>query len=360
MMNFVCVKDYEEKALNLLSPNIRDFFRGGSGEESTLKWNREAFRKIRILPRMMRNVKNVDITTTILGEKVSMPLGISPTAMQKMAHPDGECANAKAAEAAGIIYTLSTLSSASIEEVAKAAPKCIKWFQIYVFPDRKLTLDLVRRAEKSGYKALVVTVDSPTAGNRRNELRNNFKKPPHIKFANLEDYSLENSFNNNYPYSLRLDSSLSWKDISWLKKHTSLPIVIKGILTAEDALLSIKYGANAILISNHGGRQTDGAPATIEVLPEIVKAVGEKVEIYVDGGFSQGSDVFKALALGAKMALFGRPILWALACEGEKGAKNILEIMKKDIILMFTLTGCRSIKEVTKNMICHESKFSRL
>ncbi|XP_043475213.1 hydroxyacid oxidase 1-like [Leptopilina heterotoma] len=357
MTNFVCTKDYEQKALNLLTPNVRDFYKGGSGEEITLKWNRDAFGRIRILPRMLRDVRKVDLSTTILGEKVSMPLGISPTALQRMAHPDGECANAKAAEAAGIIYTLSTLSSSSIEEVAQAAPKCIKWFQLYIFPDRKLTLDLVRRAEKSGFKALVVTVDSPTAGNRRNELRNNFKKPSHIIFANLKNYSLQNSFSND-PYSLRLDLSLSWEDISWLKKNTCLPIVTKGILTAEDALLSIKHGASGILISNHGGRQTDGVPATIEVLPEIVKAVGEKVEIYIDGGFSQGSDVFKALALGAKMALFGRPMLWALACEGEKGAKNILETMRREIFLTFTLTGCRNVQEVSKTMVCHESRFS--
>lgn len=359
MANFVCVKDYEKQALKILTPLARDYYKDGAGEEHSLKWNREAFKKIRILPRMLRDVTNVDITTTVLGEKVSMPLGIAPTALQRMAHPDGECANAKAAEAAGIIFTLSTISTSSIEEVAAAAPKAIKWLQLYVFLDRKLTLELVHRAEKSGFKALVLTVDAPTFGDRRNELRNNFNIPSHLKYANIEDYANRNNVYNKPIYKL-FDPSLSWDDVSWLKSQTRLPLVIKGILTVEDAVLSIKYGASAIQVSNHGARQIDGVPASIEVLPEIVKAVGDKIEIYIDGGITQGTDVFKALALGAKMAFIGRPMLWALACSGEKGAKELLELLRREIFLTFALSGCRSFNEITKTMVCHESKYSHL
>ncbi|XP_051159080.1 2-Hydroxyacid oxidase 1-like [Leptopilina boulardi] len=359
MVPFVCVKDYEEQALKILTPVARDYYNNGAGEERSLLWNKEAFTKIRILPRMLRDVTNVDITTTILGEKVSMPLGIAPTAMQRMAHPDGECANAKAAEAAGTIFTLSTISTSSIEEVAAAAPKAIKWLQLYVFFDRKLTLELVQRAEKSGFKAVVLTVDAPIFGDRRNELRNKFKLPPHLKYANVDDYVKKNKLNDE-SISKLFDPSLSWNDVTWLISQTRLPVVIKGILTVEDAILSVKYGASAIQVSNHGARQIDGVPAPIEVLPELVKAVGDKLEIYIDGGITVGTDVFKAVALGAKMTFIGRPMLWAMACEGEKGAKNLLELLKKEIHLTFALSGCRSIKEVTKTMVCHESKYSHL
>ncbi|XP_033227821.1 hydroxyacid oxidase 1-like isoform X3 [Belonocnema kinseyi] len=357
MPQFVCVKDFEKHALKVLTPNVSDFYKSGADDENTLKWNKEVFRKLRILPRMLRDVTKVDITTTILGEKISMPLGIAPTSLHKMAHPDGEVATAKAAEAAGTIYTLSTGSTCSIEEVAKAAPNGIKWFQCYISNDRKLALHLVHRAEKAGFKALVLTADSPRLGNRRNELRNDFKLPSHLKYANLEGYK---SRKDDKYIAQFFDPSTTWDDIPWLKSQTSLPIVVKGILTAEDALIAVKYGADAIQISNHGGRQIDGVPAPIEVLPEIVKAVGDKVEIYIDGGISQGTDVFKALALGAKMVFFGRPVLWALACGGEKGVKDLLELMRREISLTFALSGCSSLKKVTRNMVRHESKFSHL
>ncbi|XP_033228770.1 hydroxyacid oxidase 1-like isoform X2 [Belonocnema kinseyi] len=359
MKKFVCVNDYEEQALKVLTPLARDYYKDGAGEEISLKLNKEAFNKIRILPRMLRDVTKVDLSTTVLGEKVSMPLGIAPTALQRMAHPDGECANAKAAEAAGTIFTLSTISTSSIEEVAAAAPKATKWLQLYVFFDRNLTLELVHRAEKAGFKALVLTVDAPSFGDRRNEMRNNFNIPLHLKYANIEEYSIRNNVYNR-PIHKLFDKSLSWEDVSWLKSQTRLPIVIKGILTVEDALLSIKYGASAIQVSNHGARQVDGVPASIEVLPEIVQAVEDKLETYIDGGITQGTDVFKALALGAKMAFVGRPMLWALACDGENGSKDVLEILRREILLTFSLSGCRSVKEVTKNFVCHESRFSHL
>ncbi|XP_043671074.1 peroxisomal (S)-2-hydroxy-acid oxidase GLO5 [Vespula pensylvanica] len=366
MASFVCLEDYEKYATNNLPPIVRDYYKSGAGEESSLRWNREAFKRYRIKPRFLRDVSKRDISTTILGEKISMPLGVAPAAMQRMAHPDGECGNAKAAEAMGTIFTLSTISTSSIEEVAEVAPKCIKWFQLYVYIDRNITLNLIRRAEKAGFKALVLTVDAPIFGDRRADLRNKFSLPKHLRLANFEGI-LSNKINtsktgsglNEYVSDL-FDQSLSWEDVTWLKNVTKLPIVLKGILTAEDALLSVKYGAAAIIVSNHGARQVDGVPATIEVLAEIANAVKDKIEIYMDGGIRQGIDVFKALALGANMVFIGRPMLWGLCHAGEKGALNILDMMKKEIDQVIALTGCTTIKDVTRDMVVHESCYSHL
>ncbi|KAJ8679780.1 hypothetical protein QAD02_015567 [Eretmocerus hayati] len=366
MERFVCIQDFEDHALRNLMPIARDYYKSGAGEENTLRLNREAFRRLRIRPRSLRDVSRRDISTTVLGQKVSMPLGVSPTAMQRMAHPDGECANARAAESAGTIFILSTISTSSIEEVAEAAPKATKWFQLYVYKDRLVTLDLVRRAERSGFKALVLTVDAPIFGDRRSDIRNRFALPKHLRLANFEGARSRdiNSASNDSGLSeyvtSQFDDSLTWQDVAWLKSVTRLPIVLKGILVAEDALLGVKIGASAILVSNHGARQLDGTPASIEALPEIVRAVGNKIEVYMDGGITQGTDVFKALALGARMVFFGRPMLWGLACGGEKGARLVLEMMRREIDQTFTLTGCTSVDEVSKNMVVHESFYSHL
>nr|XP_031825621.1 peroxisomal (S)-2-hydroxy-acid oxidase GLO5 [Nomia melanderi] len=295
-----------------------------------------------------------------------MPLGVAPSAMQRMAHPDGECANVKAAEAAGTIYVLSTLSTSSIEEVAEAAPKGIKWFQLYIYKDRDVTMNLVRRAERAGFKALVLTVDAPLFGDRRADVKNKFTLPGHLRLGNFEG-ELSNKVNsadkesglNEYVKSL-FDASLSWDDVKWLKSITSLPIVLKGILTPQDALLAVESGVKAIVVSNHGARQIDGIPAPIEALPEIVKVVNGKLEVYMDGGVRQGIDVFKALALGAKMVFVGRPMLWGLFHAGEKGARDVLELFRKEIDLVFALSGCRTVNDVTRDMVKHESYFSHL
>ncbi|XP_043275920.1 hydroxyacid oxidase 1 isoform X2 [Venturia canescens] len=366
MEKMLTVDDYKQRAMELLPPLARDYYRSGAGDELSLQWNQMAFQKLRIRPKVLRNVSHRDLSTMVMGEKVSMPLGVSPTAMQRMAHPDGECANARAAQAAGTIFTLSTISTSSIEEVAAAAPKAVKWFQLYILRDRNLTLELIRRAEKSDYRALVVTVDAPIFGTRRSDVRNKFSLPGHLKLANFigplsnKIHSAENGSGLQAYVTDSFDDSLSWDDISWLKTVTKLPVIVKGILTAEDALLSIKYGANGIVVSNHGARQIDGTAATIEVLPEIVRAVGNKVEIYLDGGVTQGTDVLKALALGAKMVFIGRPMIWGLACGGEKGAKDILEIFRSEIDQTFALTGCRTVSEVTRDLVVHESFYSRL
>lgn len=362
----ICIEDFQKYADQNLTPSVRDYYNSGAGEQFSLKLNTEAFKKYRIRPRFLRNVSKRDLSTTILGEKISMPLGIAPAAMQRMAHPEGECANVRAAQGAGTIYILSTISTSSIEEVAEAAPNAIKWFQLYIYKDRNVTINLVGRAERAGFKAIVLTVDAPLFGDRRADIRNKFSLPHHLRLGNFQG-KLSTKINNaesgsglsEYVMNL-FDASLTWDDIKWLKSITKLPIILKGILTPEDAKLAIENGISAIIVSNHGARQVDSIPATIEALPEIVKAVNGKLEIYMDGGIRQGIDVFKALALGAKMVFTARPLLWGLSYGGERGARAVLEVFRKEIDVAFALTGCATVNDVTKDMIQHESYYSHL
>ncbi|XP_017768714.1 PREDICTED: peroxisomal (S)-2-hydroxy-acid oxidase [Nicrophorus vespilloides] len=366
-MNFVCVKDFENHAYNVLPKNALDYYKSGAGLETTLNNNEKAFSRLRIRPRCLRNVSKRDLSTTILGSKISMPLGIAPTAMQKMAHPEGEMANARAAEYYETIFIQSTISTSSIEEVAEAAPNAIKWFQLYIYNDREVTLGLIKRAEKAGFKAIVLTVDTPFFGIRFADMKNQFTLPPHLRLANFggEKATKINSTKdgvsglNNYVNNL-FDASLTWKDVAWLKSVTSLPIVLKGILTAEDATIAADMGIAGILVSNHGARQVDGTPASIEALPEIAYAVGNRVEIYLDGGVRDGTDVFKALALGARMVFMGRPALWGLAHSGEEGVKKVLNLIKTQLDSTLAISGCSSIGDIKKEHVVWDNYYCKL
>ncbi|KOX77088.1 Peroxisomal (S)-2-hydroxy-acid oxidase GLO5 [Melipona quadrifasciata] len=262
----------------------------------------------------------------------------SPPAITGLLNGSVGFCRSSAAQGAGTIYVLSTISTSSIEEVAEAAPNAIKWFQLYIYKDRNVTLNLVSRAERAGFKALVLTVDAPLFGDRRLDIKNKFSLPSHLRLGNFEG-ELSTKINNaesgsglnEYVMSL-FDASVTWNDIKWLKSITKLPLVLKGILTPQDALLAIEYGAAAIVVSNHGARQIDTIPATIEALSEITKAVNGRIEIYMDGGVRQGVDVLKALALGAKMVFVGRPMLW----------------------------GCATVDDAARDMIQHESYYSHL
>ncbi|KAL3282801.1 hypothetical protein HHI36_005966 [Cryptolaemus montrouzieri] len=363
--SLVCIDDYEKYALSVLPRDALDFYRSGAGSQQTLADNRQSFLRYKIRPRFLRDVSNRNSSTTILGKKISMPIGISPTALQKMAHADGEVATARAAEAMGTIFILSTASSTSIEEVAKAAPNCIKWFQLYVFKDRNVTRSLVERAEKAGYEALVLTVDLPVLGIRHADVRNKFTLPQHLTYANFDSLTqqLKNSTNKvclkDYINAI-YDSSLQWNDIKWLKTITTLPIILKGVLTAEDALLAAEVQVDGIIVSNHGGRQLDDTFATIDVLEEIVQAVGNKMEIYMDGGIRDGVDVFKALALGAKMVFIGRPALWGLAHSGEDGVNNVLNILRNEFDTTLALSGCRGLGDIRREMVVHVTRHWKL
>uniref|UniRef100_A0A1I8P2Q4 (S)-2-hydroxy-acid oxidase n=1 Tax=Stomoxys calcitrans TaxID=35570 RepID=A0A1I8P2Q4_STOCA len=365
---YVCVDDFEKEASKKIDKSALDYYRSGAGEQFTLNLNREAFRRLRIRPRCLRDVSHLDTSCDVLGYKLKWPLGIAPTAMQKMAHPDGEAGNAKAAGEMGSIFILSTLATTSIEEVAEIAPKTCKWFQLYVYKDRSLTEKLLRRVEKANFKAIVLTVDAPIFGQRWADVRNNFSLPSNLRLANFESSSSqsdgvhgeEGTSGINEYVSSQFDATLTWRDVEWLVKSTHLPVIVKGILTAEDAILAREFGCSGVIVSNHGARQLDYVPASIEALPEVVGAVGNDMVVMLDGGVRHGNDIFKALALGAKMVFVGRPALWGLGCEGSGGVKKMLQVLQKDFEITLALAGCKNLEDIQKNMVVHESVFAKL
>jgi len=254
--------------------------------------------------------------------------------------------------------TLSTLSTTSLEEVAAVAPSGFRWFQLYVYKDRAITLDLIKRAEKAGYKALAITVDTPVLGRREADVKNKFAMPTHLRFGNLntpeaksrDSRDRSNLFLMSY-FSDLISQTLTWDDIAWVRSNTTMKIVVKGVLTPEDALASVAFGVDGIWVSNHGARQLDTTPATIEVLPEIVKAVAGKVEVYIDGGIVRGTDVLKAVALGARAVFVGRPVVWGLAHSGEEGVFNVVKMLNDEFVMAMKLAGCVRISDVKPSLV---------
>ena len=362
----VCLEDFERHAAKVLNANALDYYRSGAHEENSLRESRRAFARLRLLPRMLRDVRVRDLSTRILGQDISLPVCIAPTAMQRMAHPDGETATARAAAAEGTIMTLSTIATSSIEEVATAAPAGLRWFQLYIYKDRRITESLVRRAEAAGFRALVLTVDTPMFGQRWADNRNRFQLPPHLRMANFAaegvsgnraNKSEKESGLNEYASSL-FDPGLMWDDVKWLVGFSRLPVVVKGVICPEDALLAVKSGASAVLVSNHGARQLDFVPATVEVLPSIVAALsGSGCEVYLDGGVRTGTDVLKALALGARAVFIGRPAVYGLAHSGEQGVCKVIDILRAEIDNCMALLGVRNVSEVTRDFVIHKNRF---
>jgi len=328
------VWDYERLAEEKLDGNALAYFAGGAGDEVTLRENVAAFERLKLRPRVLVDVGSVSTATRVLGTEVALPVLIAPLALQRMAHPDGELATARAAGAAGTILCLSTAATVRPAEIAAAAPDGRRWFQVYVFADRGITRDLVDEACASGYSALVLTVDTPFLGRRERDLRIDFKIPEGITPSG-------DIFGHGF------DTAFSWRDLEWLAGFGP-PVVVKGILTAEDADLACEHGAAAVVVSNHGGRQLDSVPASIEALPEVVEAVDGRAEVLLDGGVRRGTDVLKALALGARAVLIGRAMVWGLAVDGERGVAHVLELLRAEIELGLALLGCRSPAEVTR------------
>ncbi|XP_007086884.1 2-Hydroxyacid oxidase 1 [Panthera pardus] len=355
----VCISDYEQHAKSVLQKSVYDYYRSGANDQETLADNVAAFSRWKLYPRMLRNVAEIDLSTSVLGQRVSMPICVGATAMQCMAHVDGELATVRACRSLGTGMMLSSWSTSSIEEVAEASPEALRWLQLYIYKDREVTKQLVQRAEQRGYKAIFLTVDTPYLGNRFDDVRNRFKLPPQLRMKNFETndlaFSPKENFGDNSGLATyvtkAIDPSISWEDIKWLRGLTSLPIVAKGILRGDDAREAVKHGLDGILVSNHGARQLDGVPATIDALPEIVEAVEGKVEVFLDGGVRKGTDVLKALALGAKAVFVGRPIIWGLASQGEKGVQDILEILKEEFRLAMALSGCQNVKVIDKTLV---------
>ncbi|KAA8524092.1 hypothetical protein F0562_010477 [Nyssa sinensis] len=357
-MEITNVSEYEAIAKQKLPKMVYDYYASGAEDQWTLQENRNAFSRILFRPRILIDVSKIDMATTVLGFKISMPIMIAPTAMQKMAHPEGEYATARAASAAGTIMTLSSWATSSVEEVASTGPG-IRFFQLYVYKDRNVVAQLVRRAERAGFKAIALTVDTPRLGRREADIKNRFTLPPFLTLKNFEGLDLgkmdqaADSGLASYVAG-QIDRSLSWKDVKWLQTITRLPILVKGVLTAEDTRLAIQAGAAGIIVSNHGARQLDYVPATIMALEEVVKAAQGRVPVFLDGGVRRGTDVFKALALGASGIFIGRPVVFSLAAEGEAGIRKVLQMLRDEFELTMALSGCRSLKEITRDHIMTE------
>ncbi|MGL4621124.1 alpha-hydroxy acid oxidase [Chroococcidiopsis sp.] len=353
--------EYETLARKHLSQMAWDYYASGAWDEVTLQENRAAFNRYRLHPRMLVDVSQRDLSTTILGQSLSAPILIAPMAFQCLADPAGEVATAKAAAHSGIGMVLSTLSTKSMSEVAIANPQT--WFQLYIHRDRSLTRALVEYVYKCGAKALCVTVDAPFLGRRERDTRNQFILPPGMELANLNNLKDKNldiphrqGESGLFAYfAEQLDPGVTWKDLAWLRSLVPLPLVVKGILRSDDAIRAVEVGADAIIISNHGGRQLDGAIATIDAVSEIVAAVGDRVEVLMDGGIRRGTDILKALALGAKAVLIGRPVLWGLAVAGETGVQHVLEILRDELSLAMALSGCAKLQDIDSSLVKRES-----
>jgi len=336
------VGDYERLARESLSEGAYGYFAGGAGDERTLRENVEAYGRWRLRPRALVDVSEASTATSVLGTDVSMPLLVAPVAFQRMANPDGEAGMARAAAAAGTIMVLSTLATATPAEVAAAAPGAPRWFQLYCFRDRGVTRALIDQAEDAGFEAIALTVDAPRLGRRERDLRTGFVIPADVTVPSFAAAAGRATAGTPADMFSLMDPSMGWDDLEELASGSSLPVVVKGILTGEDAALACEHGAAGVIVSNHGGRQLDGATATIEALPEVVDAVEGRVEVLVDGGIRRGADVVKALALGARAVLAGRAPLWGLAARGEQGAREVLELLHEEIELAQVLVGCAS------------------
>jgi isopentenyl diphosphate isomerase/L-lactate dehydrogenase-like FMN-dependent dehydrogenase len=342
----VNLDEYERLAEAALDAGAFGYFAGGAADEWTLRENLAAYTRWALRPRMLVDVGGVDPGTTLLGKPVSMPVLVAPTAFLRLAHPDGESGVARAAAAAGTIYCLSTLATTTPAEVARAAPDGRRWLQLYCYRDRGITRSLVDQAAAAGFEAILLTVDMPYLGRRERDLRSGFGVP-----AEIEVPSFTAAIGGRRAATLAdmvelLDPTLTWLDLEELAGISGLPLVVKGILGGEDARLAVRSGAAGIVVSNHGGRQLDGVLASLDALGDVVETVGGEVPVIVDGGVRRGTDVVKALALGARAVMVGRPVIWGLAARGESGVAAVLELLGDEVRLALGLLGCPTPDDV--------------
>jgi len=350
-MQPLSLRELESQARQRLDPAIYDFFAGGADDELTLRANEAAFYGIQLLPRVLRGRGEPKLDVTLLGVRASMPVLIAPTAFHRLAHPQGENATARAAARAGAIMIASMASTVAIEEVATAARGVAEpslWFQLYLQPDLGFTTAVIRRAEAAGCTALVISADSPSLGRRERDLRNRFLDLP----AGLYCENMRDPANGKGPARpIVFSPQLSWEHIGWLRKTTPLKIAVKGLMHPADARIAVGEGVDAIIVSNHGGRQLDSVPAAIELLPEIAETVDGKIPLLVDGGIRRGTDVVKALALGASAVAIGRPVLWGLAVAGEDGVSLVLEMLRSELLRALAFCGCGSPGDITRDLL---------
>ncbi|XP_075526299.1 uncharacterized protein LOC142558015 [Dermacentor variabilis] len=362
-MAVTTVADIQRLAEAKMEEGARAYIAIGARDGQTLRENSESFKRLRFRPRILVDVEKVNTTTTFLGRAVSFPLGLSPSAAQKLVNPAGEIGSAQAAQGAGTMMILSSLSTITLEDVRAAAPDCLLWQQTYIFRNRSLTESLVKRAAAHGFAAIVVTADSSVCGDSVLHHPYMTRLPHGLSFANsMAGFSDEvHGCKLQETYSSDFDTlaSATLNDIKWICGLSKLPVVVKGVLTAEAALQAHRHGAAAVIVSNHGGRQLDGTPASIDVLPEIVAAVGDKMEVYLDSGVQIGADVVKALALGARAVFVGRPVLWGLAYEGKQGVERVLHIFREELEYTMRLLGCPGISDLCEKFLISENTSSR-
>ncbi|HEY3868304.1 MAG TPA: alpha-hydroxy acid oxidase [Actinocrinis sp.] len=364
-MEALSVDDFEQPARAALRADVWDYIQGGSGAEQTMRANGAQFERYALRPRVLVDVSRCDTSTSLLGAALAAPIGIAPMAYHTLAHPDGEVATAHAAREAGALFVASFFAGRLLEDIAAAAAGSPLWLQLYWLRDRQVVADLADRAAALGFSALALTVDAPKVAQRLRDRRNSFDLPEGVRAVNLDpSVPAPGTFRRSHASALErhstavFDPSITWSDLAWLRGRCPLPLVLKGILTAEDARLAVEHGADAVVVSNHGGRQLDGAMPSLAALPEVVEAVNGAIPVLVDGGFRRGTDILKALALGAAAVLVGRPILWGLACTaredsgkdaatvGPNGAYRVLQLLRQELEDAMALAGRPELKAI--------------
>lgn len=345
--DWINVADAQREGEARLERGPRDYFAGGAGDEVTLRENVGAWGHWRLRPRVLNGVREVSTAVEILGSPTAMPVLVAPVAYQRLAHPEGEKAMAAGAARAGTVMCLSTLATTRPRDVAAAAPEGRRWFQLYAFEDAGVTRALMEEAIDAGFEAIVVTVDAPPGGNRERDRRNRFTLPADLGTPSLIEATGNRALTIEETFAL-MNSSLTWADVGDLASNCGVPVLVKGVLSAEDAKLALEHGAGGVVVSNHGGRQLDRALATADALPEVAEAIGGRATLLVDGGIRRGVDVATALALGADAVLVGRPALWGLAAGGREGVAQVLELLRAELELALALCGCETPSQLAK------------
>lgn len=365
----VVYEEWESRAREILEDGPYYYVAGGAGGEKTMKANLEAFHRWKIIPRMFRNVENRDLSVEILGHTFPFPILHAPIGVQSIIHPDGEIASAKASASLGIPYIASSASTVPMEKIAEAMGDAARWFQLYWSKNPDITASFVKRAEQSGYSAIVVTLDTPMMAWREYDLKNVYL--PFLAGEGIGNYFTDPAFVAKLEKSPQEDPmsaimywtrifgnpALTWDDIAFLRKQTNLPILLKGILHPNDAKLALQYGVDGIIVSNHGGRQVDGAISTLDALPKICEVIDQKIPVFMDSGIRRGSDIIKAIALGAKAVFVGRPCMYGLAVNGERGVKEVLQNLIADLDITLGLTGLTSVEEINSSILIKNESF---
>jgi len=356
-VSITCVDDFRELARSRLPVDVWDYVEGGSGDERTLTANRRAFDGVALRPRVLVDVSSCDPGTTLLGAPVSLPIGVAPTAYHRLLHPEGELATARGAGQAGALYVVSMFATQPVEDIAEAATGPL-WMQVYWLRRRDAVADVVRRAAAAGFRALVLTVDTPRVGRRLRDVRNAFALDETVQAVNLAPEVMATAHRRRHGESAlashaaeAFDPTITWDDLGWLRGLTDLPLLLKGIVTAEDAARAVACGVDGIVVSNHGGRQLDGAVPTLRALPEVVDAVDGACPVLLDGGVRTGTEVFAALALGARAVLVGRPVMWALAADGSAGVAEVLRLLHDELVLAMALAGRPTLAEINRSAV---------